>query len=124
MIEAKGNYKMTFDEYQEQALTTEMMERPEKISANDPAFVAKVLGLVGEAGELADKYKKLVRDKDGVILPEDRDGLAKELGDILWYLTVVADYLGLKVEDIAQGNLAKLASRKARGVQKGSGDDR
>jgi NTP pyrophosphatase (non-canonical NTP hydrolase) len=115
---------MNFNEYQKLALKTEMMKRPKVISANDPAFVAKVLGLVGEAGELADKYKKLIRDKEGVILEEDKKNMSKELGDILWYLTVVADYLDLKVEDIAIDNLSKLASRKARGVQAGSGDNR
>jgi len=115
---------MTFDEYQNQALTTEMMTRDKSLNGNDPAFIAKVLGLVGEAGELADKFKKIVRDKQGVILSEDKNEIAKELGDVLWYLTAVADYLGLKLDDIGTDNLEKLASRKARGVQKGSGDNR
>jgi len=115
---------MTFDEYQKLALKTEMMQRPKIINANDPAFVAKILGLVGESGELADKYKKLVRDKGGFISEEDKIGMAKEIGDILWYLTVVSDYLDLSLSDIANDNLAKLASRKSRGVQTGSGDDR
>ena len=115
---------MTLNEYQKQALTTEIMSRAKDIDATEPAFVAKILGLVGEAGEVAEKFKKIVRDKQGKINKTDEVEIKKELGDVLWYTAVIADYLGIKFEDIAQTNLDKLASRKARGVSKGSGDNR
>lgn len=115
---------MTFDEYQKQAITTELMERSDKLSANDPAFVAKILGLVGEAGEVAEKFKKIVRDKDGVVSEKDLQQIKKELGDVLWYVSAVSDYLGLNLDDVAESNLQKLFDRKARGKSRGSGDDR
>lgn len=83
-----------------------------------------VLGLVGESGEVAEKFKKWVRDLDSDEARIDRADIAKELGDVLWYLAVLADYLDLSLDDIATTNLAKLASRQGRGVLGGSGDDR
>jgi NTP pyrophosphatase (non-canonical NTP hydrolase) len=115
---------MTFDEYQNQTKSYELMQRSETINANDPAHVAKILGLVGEAGEVAEKYKKIIRDKAGKITPEDAQEIIKELGDVLWYVAVLADYLGMPLEAVAEANLQKLSSRKARGVQAGSGDNR
>lgn len=115
---------MTLNEYQKQALTTEIMNRNKITDVTEPAFIAKILGLVGEAGEVAEKFKKIVRDKQGKINKIDKAEIKKELGDVLWYTAVIADYLGIKFEDIAQTNLDKLASRKARGVSKGSGDNR
>lgn len=115
---------MTFEDYQKQARTTELMVRKDKGSANDPAFVAKILGLVGEAGEVAEKFKKIVRDKEGVISEEDRTEIQKELGDVLWYVSAVSDYLDLTLEEVASMNLKKLFDRKARGESRGSGDNR
>lgn len=115
---------MTFSEYQKQAITTELMERSGTVSANDPAMVAKVLGLVGEAGEVAEKFKKIVRDKEGVISDEDRIEIRKELGDVLWYISAVADYIGLNLDEVAEKNLEKLFDRRARGTARGSGDNR
>ena len=83
-----------------------------------------VLGLVGESGEVAEKFKKWVRDLDSDESRIDRTDIAKELGDVLWYIAVLADYLDLSLDDIATANLAKLASRQGRGVLSGSGDDR
>jgi len=83
-----------------------------------------VLGLVGESGEIAEKFKKWVRDLDCDESRIDRSDIAKELGDVLWYVAVLADYLDLPLDDIAEANLAKLASRQTRGVLGGSGDDR
>ena len=83
-----------------------------------------VLGLVGESGEIAEKFKKWVRDLDSDESRIDRADIAKELGDVLWYLAVLADYLDLSLDDIAVANLTKLASRQDRGVLGGTGDNR
>jgi len=115
---------VNLNEYQNQAITTELMKRADTLTANDPAFVAKVLGLVGEAGEVAEKYKKIIRDKDGVISDKDKQEIAKELGDVLWYISVMAHYLGITLEEIAHMNLDKLFARRERGTSRGSGDNR
>lgn len=82
------------------------------------------LGLAGEAGEITNKVKKVLRDNDGVLTPEVAEDLAKEIGDVLWYLARLADELGYPLGNIAEGNLAKLTARKERGVLGGSGDNR
>ena len=115
---------MTLDEYQTQAMTTELMQRSQNPKASEPAFIAKILGLVGEAGEVAEKIKKIVRDKEGVISNEDKLELQKELGDVLWYIAALSDYLGLRLDDVGAQNLSKLASRKNRGELHGKGDNR
>ncbi|MEU8820455.1 nucleoside triphosphate pyrophosphohydrolase family protein [Actinoplanes sp. NPDC048796] len=83
-----------------------------------------LLGLAGETGEIAEKAKKIVRDKGSDFGRWDREDLKKELGDALWYLAVLADHFGLDLEDVAASNVAKLADRQRRGVLGGSGDDR
>lgn len=110
---------MTFDEYQEKALTT-------IISTNDELkdTLHWVLGINGEAGEVAEKVKKIIRDQNGNISEENKEELAKEIGDVLWYLAVFAHQLGYSFEDVAKANLEKLSSRKERGVLGGSGDNR
>ena len=87
-------------------------------------FPYPALGLVGEAGEVADKLKKVIRDNDGVLTDPVRDAVAKELGDVMWYLAVLAYELDYDLNTIAQNNLDKLASRQQRGVLSGSGDNR
>ena len=87
-------------------------------------LVYPTLGLAGEAGEVAEKVKKLLRDDGGVMSDERRAALAGELGDVLWYVAQVATEAGLDLEEIAQGNLDKLLSRQQRGVLSGSGDSR
>jgi NTP pyrophosphatase (non-canonical NTP hydrolase) len=115
---------MKMDDYQKQALTTELMSRNGSVNANDPAFIAKLLGLVGEAGEVAEKFKKIIRDKQGEISTTDKDEIVKELGDVLWYISVMADYLGVRLETVAETNLSKLSDRASRGASRGSGDNR
>jgi NTP pyrophosphatase (non-canonical NTP hydrolase) len=82
------------------------------------------LGLCGEAGEVAEKVKKTIRDDGGVLTEERRDALAAELGDVLWYAAQLATEAGLDLDQIAADNLDKLLSRQERGVLRGSGDDR
>jgi NTP pyrophosphatase (non-canonical NTP hydrolase) len=83
-----------------------------------------VLGLVGEAGEIAEKVKKLVRDKNSDVAQLDRDDMAAELGDVLWYTAVLANFLNFSLDDVAQRNVDKLADRQRRSVIGGSGDKR
>ncbi len=83
-----------------------------------------ILGLAGEAGELCNKYKKILRDKGGEAGTTDIDHMAKELGDVLWYVAQIATELETDLETIARVNLMKLGDRKDRGVLGGSGDER
>jgi NTP pyrophosphatase (non-canonical NTP hydrolase) len=82
------------------------------------------LGLAGEAGEVAEHAKKAIRDDGGTVSDERRALMAKELGDVLWYVAQLATELGLELEDVARENLEKLSSRQRRGVLSGSGDER
>jgi NTP pyrophosphatase (non-canonical NTP hydrolase) len=82
------------------------------------------LGLAGEAGEVAEHAKKVIRDDHGEITDERRAELSRELGDVLWYVSQLASELGLELDAIARENLEKLFSRQSRGVLSGSGDYR
>jgi len=110
---------MTFDEYQKQALTT-------AVNSYEPLMAKTIwaMGVAGEAGEVVEKWKKIVAYKDGVVTAEDKAELAKELGDVVWYIAVFASELGLSFEDVMQVNVEKLKSRKTRGTIKGKGDNR
>lgn len=109
---------MDLNQYQNSALKTAIYPRQ---GAN---FTYPALGLVGEAGEVADKLKKVIRDNDGVLTDPVRDAVAKELGDVLWYLAVLANELDYDLNTIAEDNILKLLSRQERGVLAGSGDNR
>lgn len=91
---------------------------------NTVAFIEKVLGLVGEAGETADKIKKVLRDKEGIIDEHDKQEIAKELGDVLWYVANIARYLNVSLDEVAKINIDKLESRKQRNLISGEGDNR
>lgn len=82
------------------------------------------LGLAGETGEVLEKVKKALRDNNGDINDEFRRELAKEIGDVLWYASQIAEDLGLSFGDVALLNLEKLKGRQERGTIQGSGDDR
>jgi len=109
---------MNFEEYQKKSRETAIY--PEK----DNNFVYPVLGLVGEAGEIAEKIKKVLRDSEGVINDQEKIEIKKELGDVLWYLAQIATELNLSLGGVAQANLEKLESRKQRNKLHGSGDNR
>lgn len=113
---------MKFDDYQTRAITTDVYGGQGDILS--VAFVNKVLGLAGEAGEVAEKVKKLQRNTGGKMTPADRRELLKELGDVLWYLGAIAHYLNEPLGKIAENNLAKLLDRHQRGVIKSAGDNR
>tara|TARA_R100000935_G_scaffold36218_1_gene57190 strand:- start:147 stop:521 length:375 start_codon:yes stop_codon:yes gene_type:complete len=83
-------------------------------------LVENTLGLVGEAGEVAEKVKKLIRDKSRFT----KDDIIKELGDVIFYVTALANYYGSDLQEVIEENVVKLDGREARGTLKGSGDNR
>jgi NTP pyrophosphatase (non-canonical NTP hydrolase) len=108
---------MKLSEYQR--LSRRTAEYPREAWLAYPA-----LGLAGEAGEVAEHAKKAIRDDAGTVSDERRASMAKELGDVLWYVAQLASELGLDLDQLAEANLEKLLSRQRRGVLSGSGDDR
>jgi len=109
---------MTFAEYQKDSRRTALY--PNK----DANYVYPTLGLAGETGEVAEKIKKIIRDKAGVVSDEDRQEIEKELGDVLWYISQIATELKIDLENIAAKNLEKLLSRLERNKIGGNGDNR
>jgi len=106
---------MNFSEYQKKANATAIYDS--KFSILYPT-----LGLAGEAGEVAEKVKKIIRDNKSII--DEKESVAKELGDVLWYVAAVARDIGYSLDVIAEMNIEKLESRKERGVLQGNGDNR
>ena len=106
-----------FPKYQEKARET-------AIYPVDMAIIYPALGLCGEAGEVAEKVKKVVRDKNGDFDDHDRIAIRKELGDVLWYVSQIASDLDIRLESVAIANLEKLRVRQEKGTLSGSGDDR
>ena len=109
---------MDFDNYQKEARKTAIY--PNK----DSNFIYPTLGLVGESGEVAEKIKKILRDKNGSFDKESKSALKKELGDVLWYLSNLCNELDFSLSDVARANLEKLNLRLSRGKISGSGDNR
>ena len=109
---------MDFIEYQKKSRKTAIYPGAGK------NYIYPTLGLAGEAGEVAEKIKKAIRDDGGKISDETKDAVKKELGDVLWYVSQVAAELDLLLDDIAKSNIEKLSSRMKRGKLKGSGDNR
>jgi NTP pyrophosphatase (non-canonical NTP hydrolase) len=110
---------MTLDEYQKHALKTALYSEQEFHN-----LMHWVLGMSGEAGEIANKVKKIIRDKNAVVGEAEKQEIMKEMGDVLWYLAVLADHLGYKFDEVGQYNIDKLRSRQVRGKLQGSGDNR
>lgn len=108
---------LELDEYQKRAKKTAVF--PKKMG-----IFYCTLALNGEAGEVAEKVKKCIRDSDGIFTIETKHNIALELGDVLWYLANLAHQVGYTLQEVADMNLLKLASRKKRGKIKGSGDSR
>lgn len=108
---------MDMHDYQQSAIETAVYPDNAKI-------IYPTLGLVGEAGEVAEKVKKVIRDEGGVFSEEKKVEIAKELGDVLWYIANVASDLDMDLNLIATINLDKLASRAERNKLAGSGDNR
>lgn len=115
---------MTFEEYQEISKKTAIYKEKAPYPSAENSFVYPVLGLSGEVGEVAEKAKKILRDKGGRVSDEDKEELLKELGDVLWYLSQTATEFDLSLEEVARLNIEKLQSRKDRGKISGSGDNR
>ncbi len=106
---------MEIKEYEKQAL---------QFAIYDQKVIYPALGLNGEAGEVAEKVKKILRDKNGEISQNDGLEIAKELGDVLWYVCAMATDINYSLQEIAELNIQKLTSRAERNKLKGSGDNR
>lgn len=98
------------DKYQESAART-LISNPPEFSSTELMLLWNSMGLAGESGEVVDLIKKQVCHKHGI----DRDAIAKELGDVLWYVSAIATKLDLKLSDIAKINIDKLKSRYPEG---------
>ena len=110
--ETYKNNDMSLNEYQNAAAKTAVYKTAHQI-------LYPALGLAGEAGEVANKVKKMLRDNDF-----DRDAIVAEVGDVLWYIAALSRDLNVSLQDIALGNIEKLYGRKERGTLQGSGDTR
>jgi len=108
---------MTLDDYQKKALST-------NINPGTHIFFDRMFGLVGEAGEMADKVKKWIRDDGADWKKLDKELMVSELGDVLWYVATLAETLGFSLEEVGQRNLGRLQDRKNRGKLSGAGDSR
>lgn len=121
---------MNIDDYQDESRKTAIYPKVTLVldyadgtqSTAEAPWLYPILGLLGEAGELADKLKKVIRDKNGLV--GDPSPYAKEAGDVTWYVARLADAFGVQLSDVLAGNTAKLQSRQARGQLQGSGDER
>lgn len=111
---------MDFDEYQKKATETNLFIN----DTEERMLMYLSMGFAGETGEILNKLKKVLRDDNGVITPEKKKEVAKELGDALWYLSQLAQALNTSLNDVARSNIEKLASRKERGTLQGEGDNR
>ena len=118
---------MNFKDYQEQSKATAIypkLEYPDESGNLCIGFIYPAMGLAGETGEVLEKCKKILRDDMGIPTKEKVVEIEKEIGDVLWYVAQICSEFQLDMGVCAEKNLAKLMSRKERGVLKGSGDNR
>lgn len=108
---------MTFNDYQQFCETT-------AVYPTERALEYLTLGLVGEAGEVANKAKKIFRDHAGKLTPDRARELVEEIGDVLWYVSELAGLLDWDLEQVAILNRDKLLRRKTANTIHGSGDNR
>jgi len=109
---------MDFKDYQKKSRRTAIYPNQGK------NFIYPTLGLAGEAGEVAEKIKKVIRDKNGKAGQETKEEIQKELGDVLWYVSQIATELKISLDEVAKGNIKKLMSRLKRNRIRGNGDNR
>lgn len=109
---------MDFDKY------VELSEETAIYPSDRELPIYPVLGLVGEAGEVAEKVKKAIRDDGGELTDEKLEELIDEIGDVVWYIAALCRDLDISLDYVARHNLEKLLDREERGVLQGSGDDR
>ena len=123
---------MTPNEYQEKAHTFACYEKPicyhdfggGQMTSTTVAYAYPAMGLAEEAGEVAGKFAKAIRDEACVISEERKEAIKKELGDVCWFVAELSTLMGFSLEDVMQSNITKLTSRKERNVLHGSGDNR
>lgn len=123
---------LSFEEYQKRAALTAIYPfvgvDPNSVgecgNCENSNYIYPALGLCGEAGEVAEKIKKIIRDKSGFVDETDRAAVAKELGDVIWYIAALCKEFKLDMSAVAQTNLDKLAARASNGTLGGSGDAR
>ena len=108
---------MEVKEYQDKALST-------AIYKGQYSIIYPTLGISGESGEIAEKIKKVLRDKDSVFSDETKLEIAKEICDVLWYCNALSRDLGFTLEQVMQMNIDKLESRVQRNLISGNGDNR
>jgi len=109
--------RLNFEDYQKEAMETAVYPERYKV-------IYSTMGLAGEAGEVANKVKKIYRDRGGEIDDEARQMLCGEIGDVLWYCAALCSDLGTSLDIVAEANLKKLRDRKKRDALQGSGDAR
>ena len=111
---------MEFNEYQDLASkTAQFADR-----SSEYKIMYSCMGLAGEAGEVIEKVKKVIRNHGGKMSAEQREAIKQEIGDVLWYLSQVARFCDIALDDAAKANVEKLADRRARGVIHSEGDKR
>ena len=117
---------MNFTEYQESTARTAMYSGSQSKRDLNPiaGLIYTTLGLAGEAGEIANKVKKVIRDDNCILSEQVRQKIADEIGDVAWYMSQLSTELNKALDDIAAANIAKLTSRLERGTIAGSGDNR
>lgn len=109
---------MNFKEYQKESRKTAVYPDQGK------NYIYPLLGLAGESGEVVEKFKKMIRNNDGVMDDKIRESIKKEFGDLLWYIAQICTEIGIDLDDVAVTNIEKLKDRTKRGVIKSEGDSR